>query len=236
MRLPGRLSATTLGDLLGLLHRGKVSGVLELVEAQGPARGRVHRIHLEGGLVAQVETQLAVPKLGEILKQQGFVGDEALRRLVRELTRAPGKRAGQVLREDQKLPESALSAALRRQLRHRLDALFGVGEAEIRFRVAKPSAERAVPLSPREFLHGRPRKRDGERRRRPETGRERARSQALAVLGLGDRASREAVQRAFRSLAAQVHPDRHPSASAPERALLLQRFAELSAAYHLLVA
>lgn len=239
MRLPGRLSAITLGDLLGLVHRDRASGVLELIELDGATRGRAHRVHFSRGLVSRVETSLSVARVGEILKQQGFVGDEALRRLTRELTRAPGRRAGEILLEDPQLSENALNAALRRQLRQRLDALFRLADAEIRFRVARPENERNIPLSPREFLHGRPRWRDAGARAngaRPNAGRERARAEALAVLGLGGAATRDAVQRAFRTLASAVHPDRHPEASAEERAVLLKRFAELSAAYHLLVA
>jgi len=243
MRLPGRLSATTLGDLLGLLHRERASGVLEMIEVEGAVRGRAHRVHLEAGLVSRVETSLEVARVGEILKQQGFVGDEALRRLTRELTRAPGRRAGEILLEDPRLSPHALSAALRRQLRHRLDALFALKDAELRFHVARPSAERSIPLSPREFLHGRARTRDARARQRPDAappravlGKERARAQALSVLGLSGNATREAVQRAFRSLASAAHPDRHPTASAEQRASMLKRFAELSAAYHLLVA
>ena len=57
MRLPGRLRASTLGDLLGRLHRARISGVLELREAGGPTAGRVHRVLLRGGLVASVETE-----------------------------------------------------------------------------------------------------------------------------------------------------------------------------------
>jgi hypothetical protein len=32
MHLPGRLSSSTLGDLLGSLHRERISGVVELRE------------------------------------------------------------------------------------------------------------------------------------------------------------------------------------------------------------
>ena len=55
MRLPGTLSASTLGDLLGSLHRAGLSGTLELREKKGPKAGALHRIHLLGGLVAAVE-------------------------------------------------------------------------------------------------------------------------------------------------------------------------------------
>jgi DnaJ-class molecular chaperone len=44
------------------------------------------------------------------------------------------------------------------------------------------------------------------------------------------------IQKAFRRLASSVHPDRFPNADAAQRARLLSRFAELSAAYHTLVA
>jgi hypothetical protein len=238
MRLPGRLSATTLGDLIGSAHRDRTSGVLELIEVDGPSRGRVHRIHFRAGLVSRVETALRVPRVGAILEEQGFIGNEALRHLDRELTRSPQRRAGEILVDDARLSPNALSAALRRQLRQKLDALFTLKDAEIRFRVARPEAERSIPLSPREFLHGRARKRDGEAApsARPRTGREQARARALAVLGLGPDASAVSVQRAFRAQASAVHPDRHPKASNAERASLLERFALLSAAYHSLVA
>jgi hypothetical protein len=55
MLLPGRLSASTLGDLLGALHREQVTGQLDLVEIRGPrgrsVPGRRHRIELRQGLV-----------------------------------------------------------------------------------------------------------------------------------------------------------------------------------------
>lgn len=238
MRLPGRLSATTLGDLIGSAHRDGTSGVLELIEVDGPSRGRAHRIHFRAGLVSKVETSLRVPRVGVILEEQGFIGHEALRHLDRELTRSPQRKAGQILVEDVRLSPNALSAALRRQLRQKLDALFGLTDAEIRFRVARPEPEPSIPLSPREFLHGRARKRDGDAARsaRPRSGREQVRTRALAVLGLGPDATAVSVQRAFRAQAAAVHPDRHPRASSAERAVLLERFARLSAAYHSLVA
>jgi DnaJ-domain-containing protein 1 len=233
MKLPGRLAGTTLGDVLGLLHRERATGVLELVEASGPTAGRRHAIHLVAGLVADVESKLAVPRLGEILKAQGFVGDEALARLSRTLLLAPSRRAGDILRQDARIAPEVVSAALRRQLRLR--------DAELRFRVARTrSSPHGLPLSPREFLHGRVRARDRSGVRaaaiRARSGTERARARAFELLGVTPGAAREEVLRAFRRLAASVHPDRHPTASSNERAELLQRFAELSAAYHLLVA
>lgn len=244
MQLPGRLGLATLGDLLGRLHRERATGTLELVEAQGPSAGRKHRIHWEGGLVSGVETSLGVPRLGDILQSQGFVGEEALRKLARRISELPGRMSGELLVQEGNVSREAVGAALRRQIRLRLDAMFVLCDAFVRFHVARQRSA-SVPLSPREFLHGRPRARanqervehDAERARRAGLARrERARSEALAILGLAPDADREAVQRAFRKLAVKAHPDRHPTADSAEKAALMRRFAELSQAYHLLVA
>jgi hypothetical protein len=56
-----------------------------------------------------------------------------------------------------------------------------------------------------------------------------------AALELADHAPEEDVKRAFRRLAKDLHPDRHPGASADERAELARRFALVNAAYRRLV-
>jgi hypothetical protein len=237
MLLPGRLGATTLGDLLGTLYRARATGVLELVELDGAAAGRTHRVELERGLVAHVDTPLRVPRLGEILQGGGFLAPTAARRLE---SRAISCRQsiGAILLEEGLCSPQVLGAALRHQLRSRLDALFVLGDARVGFHVACPRASRhdlPVPLSPHETLHGRPRRREPPAARQGSRANS-ARARAFAVLGLEAGADRARVQRAFRQRAAQVHPDRHPQASATERAALLRRFSELSAAYHELVA
>lgn len=231
MRLPGKLGSTTLGDLLGALHRARATGVLELIEA-----GRVHRVHLDEGLVEEVETPLAVPRLGELLRREGFLAEEALARLIRRLA-STRRRAGEILVEDRMVTTMAVRAALRRQLRARLEALFSLRDAFVRFRVARrrdSDDARFPPLSPREFLHGKARGRARATCKAPPASLERLR--ALGMLGLSEDADRNAVQRAFRKLALSMHPDRHPMASAEERARLMRRFAELSQAYHALTA
>ena len=259
MNLPGRLQSTTLGDLLGQLYRDRATGVLELVEWSGATAGRTHRVHLSDGLVGGIETSLRVARLGDILQQAGFIEREASQALARRLALFPHKRTGELLVDARLASPSAVSAALRHQLRRKLDALFELSDARVRFHVARPARDDrvVVPLSPGEFLHGRVRKRDvGSRSsaggpRRPEESQRRrpeqrpegtsrrsgpTRVRAFQVLGLQPWADEETVRRAFRRLAAQVHPDRHPAASAGEVAALMKRFAELSAAYHQLVA
>jgi hypothetical protein len=249
MQLPGRLRLTTLGDLLGALHRACASGILELVEVEGARAGRSHRVVFDAGLIEDVDTSLSHPRLGEILARDGLLSMSALSCLARRLLEQPGKRVGEILIEEGLGTPDLVAGALRRQRTSRLDALYGLSEALIRFHVPRPrSGFRPTPLSPREFLHGRPRARAefsarvSERfsarfgaRAEPARGLDGPRHAAYRTLGLAITASPRDVQRAFRKLAAEQHPDRFPNAAATEKAQLLSRFAQLSAAYHLLM-
>lgn len=248
MRLPGRLRLTTLGDVLGEIHRAGASGVLELLDE----RGRSHRVFWSDGMITQVDTELFRQRLGDLLAGQGFLGARALARLARRLLEAPRQRAGEILVEEGFVSSDLVSAGLRRQLRQKLEALFQLPDAQLTFRVPRPHEQHRTPLSPGEFLHGRPRARP---RARTFAGQDKAnagsasagasassssraphgsRSRAYATLGLLPGADRAAIQQAFRRLALNLHPDRFPNAEAGERARLLSRFAELSAAYHAL--
>jgi hypothetical protein len=249
MQLPGRLRLTTLGDLLGELHRACASGVLELVEVDGARSGRSHRVYFDSGLVEGVDTSLNHPRLGEILARDGLLSMSALARVARRLVEQPGKRVGEILVEEGLGTADLVAAALRLQQKSRLDALYGLSEALIRFHVPRPRAGfRPTPLSPREFLHGRPRARTRLRSRVAErfTFRSEARPPApplsedkqlaaYRTLGLPPGASAREVRSAFRKLAAERHPDRFPLASSAEKARHLTHFATLSAAYHALM-
>jgi hypothetical protein len=250
MQLPGRLRLTTLGDLLGSLHRAGASGTLELVEVEGARAGRSHRVFFDAGLIEDVETSLNYPRLGELLAREGLLSMSALARVARRLVEQPGKRVGEVLVEEGLGTAEHVAAALHRQRASRVDALYVLTEALIRFHVPRPrSGFRPAPLSPREFLHGRPRARGQFRERiaerfsfragpraQPPRATDEPRLAAYRALGLTASASTRDVQRAFRKLAAEQHPDRFPQASPCEKAQLLSRFAKLSAAYHTLVA
>ncbi len=254
MKLPGRLRATTLGDLFGALFRDEITGVLELIEIGGGCAGRTHRIHLGAGSVQRVEA----PGRGllDVLLEQRALSGAAVRELATAAGRSDdGSRVpatdvvGAADARDAELarrlgrrgvvPPNLLAAAVRTQMRERLEVLFSIPDAEIRFHVAcrPPLTAETVPLGPAEFLHGRARTRDGRvrsgstRRRRPST-----RERALVTLGLDPEAGPDAVRDAFRALAARLHPDRFPLADEGDRIRHIRRFAEISAAYHSLVA
>ncbi|RYZ06547.1 MAG: molecular chaperone DnaJ [Myxococcales bacterium] len=183
-------------------------------------------------MITQVDTDLFRQRLGDVLARQGLVGARALARLARRLLEAPTQRAGEILVEEGFASHELVSAGLRRQLRQKLEALFELKDAQITFRVPRPHEGHRSPLAPGEFLHGRPRARARARAQTPPRREALPGSQAYALLGLPPGADRAAIQQAFRRLARSLHPDRHPHASSEERARLLSRFAELSAAYH----
>ena len=245
MQLPGRLKATTLGDLLGSLHRGRTSGTLELVETSG----RTHRVHLSNGLVSAVEVDRAAASLGEILRSETELDDDVLRR---SLLRAMASRRlhGEVLVRDFHLSPEIVDRALRRQMMLRLQMLEELVDAQVLYRVTVRPPRGALvdaPLEPAEFLSGRKRARDRAepssgtyRTHRPSSGMPGAidvgRLHALRTLGIDVGAETDEVKRAYRRLVREYHPDLHPEATHEERRELSTRFAAVTAASRSLVA
>jgi len=242
MRLPGRLKSTTVGDLLGTLHREQATGTLELVETSG----RAHRVHLSRGMVTAVDLDRASASLAEMLRREDAVDEETLRRsLLRAL--ASQKLHGTVLVDEFHVSPAVVELALRRQLQNRLAALENLQDAQILFRVAVRPPRGALfeqPLGAVEFLHGRRRARDREpwsSSARPEpyvaiAREDAARAHARRVLGLSGMEDEATIKRAFRKLARELHPDTHPGATDEERRDLAARFSEVNAAYQSLVA
>jgi hypothetical protein len=236
MQLPGRLRATTLGDLLGVLSRARANGTLELVEDDG----RAHRVHVAEGRIVAVDVDRAAPSLAEMLRRDRAADDDVLRRsLLRAM--ASGRLHGEVLVSEFRLARPVVAAALRRQALARLAVLERLPDARVAFRVAVRTPRSALheALEPGEFLQGRRRA-----RARPAGG-EGVRYRAAAapsntgawrILGLRPGSEEVEIKRAYRRLARDVHPDLHPEATAEERRELELRFAELTEAYRSLVA
>jgi len=223
MRLPGQLKDTTLGDLLGALHRENADGSLELIEPLG----RVHRIELRRGKVEHVETESPGPRLGDLLD------------LAQLPELAAGQRLGETLLQRGIVSKNQLHKALRTQNLSRLELLFSLKDAAIRFRAPRPFApDPTAPSSieKNEFLAGRPRSRS-KNETQPSARKAPVRCSpigSLRVLGLESSASSTEIRQAFRTLAAEYHPDRYPDADRVERLRLFLRFSEISRAYHLL--
>lgn len=259
MQLPSKLSQSTLGDLLGALHRARTTGQLELCELP-PNAGRTHRIHLTLGLVSAVETSARVPPLGEILVREGLMEGSAQRRLLGRIAAGDGRPTGEILIAEGLSQSALVDRALRAQLRHKLDALFRLTDASVSFHVARGPSGTTPPLLPREFLHARPRRRERDAapshavdfaRRdepldrappsgpRPRAATERLdpeRATALATLGLAPSASVAEIRKAFRRCALALHPDRAGAAAPAERARRAAELSRVTAAYHRLVA
>src|SRR5688572_28406154 len=246
MQLPGRLKATTLGDLLGALHRSEASGTLELAEHSG----RVHRVHLANGLVTAVELDRASASLAEILRRHDAIDEDTLRR---SLLRAMASRRlhGEVLIRDFHLSPEVIGRALRMQLMLRLSVLEELADAQVFYRVAMRPPRGALesePLAPSEFLAGRKRARDREVH--PPSGAryksaraahapgtyDPARAGAYRVLGIPFGSDDIEIKRAYRRLVRNYHPDLHPDATHEEKRALERSFAAVTAAYRALVA
>lgn len=234
MILPGRLSATTLGDVLGALHRARVSGRLELIGRDDWQAGQQYEIVLRDGLIVAVRGE-AAPKLGELLVQQRALSTEAHERFERVLACTPWQRAGELLLRMHLVDDTHLQAALRAQMLARLEAAYRLRQAELRFRPDASKPEQGPVLGPPEFLHGRPRKREAASAQQAVKPASKMREQALRLLGLEPSATKQQIRAAFRQLARQSHPDLAPHASTRERATRESHFARLSAAYHWLL-
>ncbi|HEY5961299.1 MAG TPA: DUF4388 domain-containing protein [Polyangiaceae bacterium] len=237
MQLQGRLRLTTLGDLLGALLREGVSGTLQLIEERGPTAGRTHSIHLVRGRIVQVESPVFRQRLGDLLTELGWMREGETNALLAD-AQAHGCPFGQLLVELGIVPVDILSHALREQIRQVLEPLFLLEDARIAFRVTQARRRELdvqQPLTPEEYLVGRPRARDRSPvcDGRPTTdSHTAARRRDLLILGLGPVADDAAIRSAFRRLARMLHPDRHPSARPQEIEALKRRFVDVSAAYH----
>ncbi len=223
MNLPGQLRATTLGDLLGTLYRGRASGVLTLEEPSG----RAHRVTIRAGQVTAVEVDGALPPLGDLVRREKLLDDDTLNRSILAALRSQ-RMLGEVLVDEFKLAPTIVEALLRRQISQRLRFLESVPDARIRFHAAvrAPKSAFKTPLDPEVFLHGRKRARDGETP---------SEVTPHAVLGVPNTALPEDVRRAFRILVRKLHPDLNGHLPESERRELTTRFLRVKEAYRSLV-
>lgn len=232
--LPGKLERSTLGDVLGTLLRGRATGFLELGETTGARTGRLHYVFLSSGRPAAVASD--GPALGEILRQAGAVGQETLARVTQAKREGDERLTGELLCDLGSLEMADIDRGMARQTTTRLDRLFSISTAQLRFRVTS-LGDTGVPLplragfaapqlEPSSFLHGRPRARERQPRAID------ARRDAFETLGLHPGASADEVRRAFKRLALELHPDRAEAGA--DRSELARKLGRVTAAYALL--
>jgi hypothetical protein len=213
VELPGSLERSTLGDVLGALHRDRVTGTLRLHEMNG-GREQVHVIAWRDGLIHHVETsrpRRAVgapsrPKASVCWATEGPAGTELLERLeaLFEITRA--RLSFRVMGSHS--PPASRPLGPREFLHGRRRSRDATA------RTREPAASKSQAPTPP-----------------PESPRMRA----LRTLGLQGEPGADAVRAAFRQLARVWHPDRHPTANEHMRAALCQRFAQITVAYEQLI-
>jgi len=227
--LPGTLDRSTLGDVLGLLHRGRATGFLEL-----SLRSRRNFIFLSSGKPSAVASD--GPGIGELLLSRGVIDRTALDRAARARRRGD-QLLGELLLDQGAVDDATIEGAMAAQTAERLDSLYRINKAEIRFHVATFGAEKppiplraayaAPQLHPAVFLYGRPRART-----RGKTSEADARRSALRALGITGDASQEDIRKAYKRLVLELHPDR---AESSDRAELNGKLARVTAAYSLLM-
>jgi hypothetical protein len=239
---------TTLGDLLGVLCRSEVRGILELVEDAGPAAGRTHRLHIDRGRLHFIESALGAKRFGEMLVAKGLLSRARQIELTWVLEDNPNKTVGQCLVELNWVSPRDVRETAREQTTARLSALYQLKDARVAFHIARPMPPEltATPaLTANEILQGRPRIRDrkltADEAQSASSAPDDAthsmdsrRRRALLLLGLETHADTTDVKRAFRRMAAKLHPDRHLVEPRAEQELARQRFSQVTEAYHLL--
>jgi DnaJ-domain-containing protein 1 len=238
MQIASRLRDTTLGDILAQLHRENATGVLELIEP----RAR-HAIHLRRGYVHAVESESAVLRLGDVAARRWGIGRTLVER-ARMFAHAKGLRIGHALVATRAIDPSQLDDLLAEQQRARLEMLYDLRDAELRFRVARPlpnGAAEQIPLEARDVYYGRPRKQSRdearastERARQPRVSRAHAyhaMAREFALLGVSPESEPSAVRAAFRALVMELHPDRAHGVSDEERDRRARKLVDVVRAY-----
>ncbi len=242
MQLASRLRDTTLGDLLAKLYRDGATGVLELIESHGR-----HAIHVRRGFVQAVESEGASARIGDVAVRSHVAARAAVEKASMQ-ARVRKLRLGQAMVAQRVISPPQLDELLRRQRHERLEHLYAITDAELRFRVSRPlppGATEQAPLLPGEVFHGRPRR---NRRNatsspppRPASNAARvsapsARAGHLTTLGLGVDASPGDVRSAFRRQVLLLHPDRSAATGAAPHADASRAFLAVVEAYRALTA
>lgn len=206
MLLPASLESTTLGDVLGCLHRGGACGSLQLRE-----NGSAHEIELLQGRVERVQLAADPCHLGDLLRQtlsRGASIEGALQRAC--LRGADTRPLGERLVAVGVISRAQMTSAVRRLHGERLERLFRLRQASLRFRPLRRLPSPGCGLGPAVFLYGRRRYRDVAAPAQPLVSHpdEGELRRAYRELGLPFGAAPREVRHAYRQAVSRWHPDR----------------------------
>ncbi len=156
LNLPSCLSQSTLGDVLGGLHRQRLSGVLQVIVGE-----HTHEIELQNGLLSARDFGTRFKVFGCGFAQRVPDADQFERGLGVALARSKDERPlGERLLATRVASSRSVREALQELHQSRLNRLFSVSHAGLRFRIVHRPTASGLVWGPALFLHHRRRYRD----------------------------------------------------------------------------
>lgn len=148
----GELAETPLPEMLAVIHRNRVPGVLE-----AQLGDFTKRVSIINGDIIFASSNNRAESLGDILLAAGRISVDQFRASVLKLLEQPGKRHGQVLVEMGLLTEAEMRAAVLEQVQRIVWSLFDFVEGLITFTLGEDRTDEVYKLripTPRAILHG----------------------------------------------------------------------------------
>ncbi len=148
----GELAETPLPEMLAIIHRNRVPGVLEAQLGEF-----TKRVSILNGDIIFASSNNRAESLGDILLASGRITVEQFRASVLKLLEQPGKRHGQVLVEMGLLSEAEMRAAVLEQVQRIVWSLFDLVEGLCTFTLGEDRSDEIYKLripTPRAVLHG----------------------------------------------------------------------------------
>lgn len=139
-RYRGRLSETTLPEILSTVHRFKVAGVIEAVYGS-----TTKRVYIRDGYAVHATSDDRADSLGDYLLRVGRISETAFEDISR-LRRASEQRFGVLLVEREVMSPAEVQAAIRDHVEAIVWSLFYWQQGEVTFAIGELEDEEAVQI------------------------------------------------------------------------------------------